>query len=209
MFFCTHSANADFVIDLFTEPAVPIQTSSPGGTAFGGPFSPPQVITTRVLTGRAPGTGGVFDVGALRAGAGVLLGSLLPGESATYTALFAAQDFLASRLDLMNFVNLTPFNSAMIDVFVDGVLVGSTVWTSGTAPDIPLTGASSAGTSLDLVFTASPGNTDLFVFTGDGIAVQAVPEPATMTLLGLGMGGIALAARRRRKNTKVSAKTTC
>ena len=139
------------------------------------------------------------------------MSGLAPGESAIYTAMFPAQDFMTNNvLDLITFFNLAGVNTAMIDVFVNGALVGSTLFGPGFAPDIVLTGASAAGTSLDLVFTASVGNIGSFSFSGDGIAaVQAVPEPATMTLLGLGMTGVAAGFWRKRKKDKAPVEVAC
>src|SRR5690606_8932180 len=91
-----NSAQAVFVqevIDDFVIPGPPPQTSStPIGTLEN--LSAPSIADSRTLTGRAPGTNGVTDPGALTVGSPAMGSpflslSLDPGESAEMAYAFA------------------------------------------------------------------------------------------------------------------------
>lgn len=204
------------LIDDFDVPPAATQASTPGGTTVGPPLGPGGIATSRTLTGRAPGTDGVFDPGALVAGAGELAIALGPGETALMELAIdpsgAAFEFLNPHIiftALTASAFVSPTANLRITILDDVDIMMATVYdskifvaSSGPRDVGFLNPIPNLTSKLYVVFEGDPNMTGE-VFRGTTASLVANPEPATMALIGLGVLGGALGYRRRRKDDEV------
>lgn len=100
----------------------------------------------------------------------------------------------------------TSFGSAEVEVWIDGISVGSflntaSLFANGTDWQTMSYGFTPITNSITLKFTSSTSLSSSITFVGlDNIKLTAVPEPAGVGTLLVGLGMFGFAARRRRSH---------